>query len=128
MAKLYKNLMGDNSKIDDSCINLKDRIIEQSSHYRKWESGILEQWGVNNITVTHNTAWGSLHYYATSGVNFPLTFIDTPSLTYKVRSPQLFIEGNASITKANFAPRLLHINAGAGTSVGVTWYAIGRWK
>ena len=128
MAKLYKNLMGDNSKIDDSCINLRDRIIEQSYNHRKWESGILEQWGVNNITVTHNTSWGSLHYYSTSAIAFPLTFTNIPSFTYRTYSPQLFVEGNASISKASFTPRLLHPNANAGTSVGVSWYAVGRWN
>lgn len=95
---------------------ISDVVIEQGTNangsYRKWESGVLEQWG------TEASANASTHTVA-----LPTSF--------KADTPYLVVGTNTSGTQANF----MTSNSSASSftiyptaSVRLFWIAIGVWK
>lgn len=91
--------------------NLADYVVEQGTNYRKWNSGVMEQWGIEA------SASASAH-----AVYFPKAFISTDYIV---------VCSNTSGTQANFMPsstNVAYFYVYPTASVRLYWIAIGKWK
>lgn len=109
-----------------------DFVVEQGSNekgnYRKWKSGLLEQWGIVTYQATTQTL-------QTQTVNFPVSFKDTKynmflTLTRNSNIATSIGEGNAG---GNIERKVwgcvTRINKSASNSgVNANWYVVGYWK
>lgn len=59
-----------------------DYIVEENENengkYRKWASGILEQWVIKNVTCAVNNSYGSYLYLGTYYWYYPIDFYKQP--------------------------------------------------
>ena len=119
--------------------NLADFIIEQGTQdgwtYRKWHSGILEQWGRFAMNVGSWKGWGNVyeseHYIASQ--TYAVTFVGIPVVNATLNTADfggwLEIGGvsTETTTPEFFVVRPLNnVDVNAWWSVNI--YAIGKWK
>jgi len=107
----------------------KDYVVEQGTGYRKWNSGILEQWG----TVTTGTSSGTKQVTIT----FPVEFKDA-SFNVLCTPRRNANTVNNGVADCNTAGNVTHTtktavvtafaNTSSSVSVGIFWYARGTWK
>lgn len=124
--------------------SVEDFVVEQGTSngwtYRKWNSGILEQWITKTVTYTSWVSWGSWysgvdssgtsHPYPiiTFGIPFLASTIPTVTATNSALTWSIpIIEGT---TNTQF--KISGIRPNAGTTVADAYeygiYAVGRWK
>lgn len=105
--------------------DVADYIVEQGSNYRKWESGMLEQWDTVE-GITGGTGLISKPYPKQEFISTPLTFSVS---AYSGGGVQLarFITENPLMNSYR-AYVLLENRVASNEPVKVNYYAIGRWK
>lgn len=97
--------------IDAQGANLADYVVEQDTNYTKWNSGKLEQWGLEASASNANHT-----------VNFPVSFASTA---------YVIIGTNTSGTQANFMTSSTSVSSFTvypSASTKLYWMAIGKWK
>lgn len=97
--------------------------------YRKWKSGIMEQWAKVNVMYTWTT-WSTWYEGVPTGVTtFGIAFADAPNVTANCVSGTWGIPFVQDITATNFKMYCTRPNAGTTTGYYTySVYAIGRWK
>lgn len=106
-------------------------------HYRKWNGGTYECWGVSNISTAVNTAWGSLYVsgsIAATNKKFPITFASIPNVTASLSGSGsgAFLIASGSGTTSTTSTGIYEIARGsalasAGT-FNINYQVIGKWK
>lgn len=112
---------------------LENSVIESGTsgvwYYRKWASGIYECWGRYRSTIigTNSLLGGSVCY---GSVSYPITFIETPVVTYSIYGNSGYeFSGKGSITQNAFTwYALSNATYKVGDVVTVTTQIVGRWK
>lgn len=128
LANVKKEVTELNSKIE--------YIVEEGSnangYYRKWSSGILEQWINRNVTWGLPSAYGSL-YIGTYNWNYPIQFYSTPD--YVVCPKAQWDTGASWATVYSFSDvyasfRAFDIVSRPATAnmMRIMAYARGKWK
>lgn len=106
-------------------------------HYRKWNGGTYECWGVSNISTAVNTAWGSLYVsgsIAATNKKFPITFASVPNVTASLSGSGsgAFLIASGSGTTSTTSTGIYEIARGSAlASAGVfniNYQVIGKWK
>lgn len=111
---------------------LGDYIVETGSNskgiYRKWSSGMLEQWGI--VVYAATTA-----LVQTNTVKFPINFIDTAynmflTLTRNGNVATKISESNGggNVERQVWGCVTRIDKSSSNYSVSANWYVIGRWK
>ena len=108
-------------------VDAVDYIVEQGSNsngiYRKWDSGILEQWGHTTIGSNSAATW----YY-------PISFIDTDvemvaSCHYLSNGTYVAPTISVQPIYTNYANLYARVSTSTVSQAHkVSCYAIGRWK
>ena len=104
-----------------------DYIVEKGSGYRKWNSGVLEQWGsvtTGNVDVT--TASGVV-YFGTYILELPITSLTSVKLTANTSNSALAWIDLASASTTGGAVRIYRGVSGT-VNIDIHYYAIGTWK
>ena len=106
-------------------------------HYRKWNGGTYECWGVSNISTAVNTAWGSLYVsgsIAATNKKFPITFASVPNVTASLSGSGsgAFLIASGSGTTSTTSTGIYEIARGsalasAGT-FNINYQVVGKWK
>lgn len=106
-------------------------------HYRKWNSGVYECWGISNISTAVNTAWGGLYVsgsIAATNKKFPITFASIPNVTASLSGSGsgAFLIASGSGTTSTTSTGIYEIARGsalasAGT-FNINYQVIGKWK
>ena len=118
-----------------STFGIEDHVVSQgksgNTYYRKWNSGILEQWyQVSTTSQAINSAYGSL-YIGTHRWTFPVAFtdVDVVLCSYFRWGTSASWGGlvGATTTYADLRGYDLYSRA-TGTTCTITAYAKGRWK
>lgn len=118
-----------------------DFVVEHGSllnwQYRKWNSGILEQWRTATTTVGKWNVWGAASIYESGNflqLAFGVTFVGSPpvvvaSFAGAKLGAMLETDGFPTISQTGKYYAVRPDNSPATTlSWGVMVYAIGRWK
>lgn len=116
-----------------------DFIVDQGTQgtwtYRKWNSGILEQWGRFATNVGSWKSWGNVyeseHYIASQ--TYAIAFADVPTVNATLNTSNfggwLEVQGvsTKTATPEFFVIRPINnVDTGAWWSVNI--YAVGKWK
>lgn len=118
-----------------SKFGIEDHVVSQgksgNTYYRKWNSGILEQWyQVSTTSQAIDSAYGSL-YIGTHRWTFPVAFtdVDVVLCSYFRWGTSASWGGlvGATTTYADLRGYDLYSRA-TGTTCTITAYAKGRWK
>lgn len=116
-----------------------DYIIEQDTQgewtYRKWHSGILEQWGRFEMNIGSWKSWGSVyeseHYIASQ--TYAIAFADVPTVNTTLNTADFggWLEVGGVSTKTT-TPEFYVVRPLNNVDVSAWWsvniYAIGKWK
>lgn len=104
----------------------------ENGHYRKWSSGLLEQWISDKlVTAAINNKYNSL-YQGMFSWTFPIQFLETPEVV--ICSKAQYGNGASWGTIYNWSVSLANIRAfdtvsrGSANEMKFTAYAKGRWK
>ena len=109
-------------KLDEyTALNNVDYIVEEGENYRKWNSGILEQWGIDTVLSTDSQY---------SSIIMPVAFTNTNYVVIGSIREQLngyiFITPDSNDSQV-FRFRVTDSNNAVLTSK-VSWIAKGFWK
>lgn len=123
-----------------------DFVVEQGTAsasgnnwtYRKWNSGILEQWAIVNINTTW-ASWGSLFVLRQARIPYGIPFLNEPIVTCFAQARansgnSLLCVGSYNAiteadTKTNVSIAVYRVTAGTDNiDYPVYVRAIGRWK
>lgn len=105
---------------------------DSGTGYCKMPDGTLIQWGrivVNNVPITN--AWGAVYESSiqSSGVVFPITFVETPCVVaFANVSPTAWLENIGSDATRLGSYYLVRPTTSNASSGYISWMAIGRWK
>ncbi|MBR6355162.1 MAG: hypothetical protein IKS01_05205 [Paludibacteraceae bacterium] len=108
-----------------------DYVVEQGENtygtYRKWNSGVLEQWGA----ISASASGGNV----TSTIQFPTSFFDK---SYSVElTPRRNFGASMSISESNSAgnaerttdtTKVTWWKSGNAYATEISFHAIGKWK
>lgn len=106
-------------------------------HYRKWNGGTYECWGVSNISTAVNTAWGGLYvsgYIYATDKKFPITFASVPNVTASLSGSGsgAFLIASGSGTTSTTSTGIYEIARGSALSsagtFNINYQVIGKWK
>jgi len=126
-----------NDKIDNMSV---DYVIEEGRdssgglQYRKWSSGILEQWVSYSISTTVSTVWGVLYVSVSQiGRDYTIPFTISPNVVMALKGSEsdgawMMQYGDGSATKL---PNFFIVRGATLTttrSFAVQAYATGSWK
>lgn len=93
-----------------------DYIIEEGANtygtYRKWNSGVLEQWGQITTSASNGTA--------SSNIQFPVSFIDTSYIT--MLTPRRNFGASMSVSESNTSGN----SQRTPSTTMVTWWKSGN--
>lgn len=102
-------------RVNPPQVEIADVVIEQGSNsygsYRKWESGTMEQWGMETSASTSNHT-----------VTFPVSFVS---------NNYVIVAANTSGTQTTFMvsnTNASYFYAYPSSSTRLFWIAIGKWK
>lgn len=131
----FENNVNISGNLSISGKNVSDFIVEQGTSngwvYRKWNSGVFEQWSKKTVQFT---SWINLtdywYYGDASEVTFGKSFYDIPIINVTNAMNPWAIPVTQDITNTNF--KLYGIRPNAGNTDLNSYYfsiqAIGRWK
>lgn len=108
-----------------------DYIVESGLGFRKWESGLFEQWGTHEYRDGVTTATGPLYTSGNFLINYNESFLGNPEqFIATLRRTDRFGFVNARYYGPSGATVAVTMTAtyGANFPLYVEWYAIGRWK
>lgn len=119
---------------------IDDYVVSQGTTngwtYRKWNSGVLEQWGRFSTTIGSWDQWGGIYYSGNSvQKTFAIPFLSgtTPTCTSK-SDYQGYASWDMTHSKpTNTQTSAYHIcratnNTSTDTSFTINIYAVGKWK
>ena len=115
---------------------MADYIVEQNTSgdwtYRKWNSGKSEAWYFNSVTLSLQTAWGSL-YFSGSNSNFSIpnsVFNSTPTVVATVgnNSHMMGMSLTTNTNASNVNGYIWASRSEANLSIMVRLYCFGTWK
>lgn len=104
---------------------LTDYIVESGYSYRKWNSGMMEQWGQVTDSGGITVATGSGFRRTTATYTFPIAFVGEPVIT--ATSFNFTSVSINSATATVFAFNLTSLDSGR-VAGKINWYAKGNWK
>lgn len=106
-------------------------------HYRKWNGGTYECWGVSNISTAITNTWGSLYvsgYIAATDKKFPITFASIPNVnaTLSGSGAGAFLIASGSGAASTTSTGIYEIARGTALSnagtFNINYQVIGKWK
>lgn len=102
-------------RVNPPQVEIADVVIEQGSNsygsYRKWESGTMEQWGLEASASASNHT-----------VTFPIPFVSTTYIVLGTNTSGTQSSFMTSNTNASY----FYVYPSASTKL--YWFAIGKWK
>ena len=115
--------------------SVKAVVVEQGTNgiwtYRKWSDGTAECWGVTSAEYDMSTAYGGA-FYSTGGITFPSgLFVSEPTLiaNRQGRTPVgIIIISPYEVTSTYAYYFVADIGVTHTESVGIAFYAAGRWQ
>lgn len=132
--KIYKNLLGDNSKIKYDTIagngnTMNDFVIEQRDTYRKWNSGVIEMFWEGGTTLPTGVGAFELHYptpvvltsYNTTTQVFHNLRTSTTS-AHKIKISRSWLAANNKVQVS------IEKEATTGGTIYMKFYVVGTWK
>lgn len=131
--KIYDGSSAQTFNVTPSAIGVADYIVATGTSgdwtYRKWNSGIMEQWAKVNVMYTWTT-WSTWYEGVPTGVTtFGIAFAAAPNVTANCVSGTWGIPFVQNVTATNFDIYCTRPNAGTTTGYYIySVYAIGRWK
>ena len=98
--------------------------------YRKWNSGIAECWGTNQVSVTLSSSWNAVYYATIAEVSFPFEFDGVPDcqVTAVINNASWLACNYRATTTATPKVALYNPDKTATDTCDISYYAIGRWK
>ena len=106
-------------------------------HYRKWNGGTYECWGISNISTAITNTWGSLYvsgYIAATDKKFPITFASIPNVnaTLSGSGAGAFLIASGSGAASTTSTGIYEIARGTALSnagtFNINYQVIGKWK
>ena len=114
-----------------------DWIVEEGTsgiwHYRKWDSGVAECWGISIENPNMATSYGSLYYANLGNYSFPTNlFISAPKLNLDITTGGGILTVSASSVTASNINTVYVMNPvtynASGKNLALSFNAKGRWK
>lgn len=111
---------------------IKNFANDSGTGYCKMPDGTLIQWGritVSDVPITNT--WGALYESPaqSSGVVFPIPFIDTPCVVATAKlGPAAWLEYITSDREGLGTFYLVRPTSVTATNGHIHWQAVGRWK
>ncbi len=118
-------------KVED---NIKDYVVEQGTNdgfiYRKWNSGILEQYGTKSFdTLAMTNSYDNAYFVSTDSISFATAFVEKPTVILTPCIQTAIINAlAATIGKTSFVGYLWGNTSKTLKNVSINISAIGRWK
>ena len=128
------NTVSSDSDKSYSCSFMNDYIIEQGSNangkYIKYGNGAMICYGTNTYSANISNPWGVLYESQLINLgNFPVAFIETPSVTTTISAGRACFLEQIGPTATGLGSSWFARPDNAGTvSVSMCYIAVGRWK
>lgn len=122
----------DDEKLDE----IADYIVEQGTSgiwtYRKWNSGIAECWGKDNIVEPITTSYSGVYVGTQQEYNYPFEFISIPTLAKTIstnREVSIFaLSGKPDTTTSTGGTYACAFSSRSSANYNLNFYAKGTWK
>ena len=117
-----------NNKFDGEVGRL---IATDDGSYIKYEDGTMVCRGKKTVSISINTAWGSLFYGNVGKIPFPKPFIDYPDVSYTNKGARAIIvtsSSNNSKTQTGDIDLCRPTADSSNQSYTVGYVAVGNWK